>query len=103
MEKLTDEEFRIYNRGVENGIKHRSPSQESINAFADMNDKLKNISERFEKNDDCHQDLKNKITDVEKQMIKISGDIAPLNRIMWMVLATMITGFIGSVLVLILK
>lgn len=61
------------------------------------------IDATIEKNSLCHTDLKGKIGDVNARILKLELEVAPVKRIVWAVLITMITGIVGGAVAILFR
>jgi len=60
------------------------------------------VERRLDKNDQCHNDLKDRMGRFELKMNTIEGEVAPMKKIMWIVLTLLITTVGGAILALVI-
>lgn len=104
------ERNKIYNAGIEEGKKHRSPSSDTLKIIKNMEDKFDNLKDRvsdFEKNiiEEIGSIKLQVQTTIKEEFDKCDERYAPIwaAQVLKLVMGATALAMVGSVLALILK
>lgn len=67
-----------------------------------LQDDHRQMWRKLDKNDQCHTDIKARLNDFNLKINTIENELAPIKKIMWIVLSLLITSVGGAILALVL-